>query len=98
MWNICHIQSTHTHTHKATASTIEKRTQEEEEIKRKTVCPVELTSLQTIFNFYKALNVEQIKRGACSKKKNRQKVFCISIGQREIKSKVQNYRSKMSKI
>lgn len=96
MWNICHIQSTHTH--KATASTIEKRTQKEEEIKRKTVCPVELTSLQTIFNFYKALNVEQIKRGACSKKKNRQKVFCISIGQREIKSKVQNYRSKMSKI
>lgn len=67
--------------------------------------PMELTSLQTIFNFYKAPNVEQIKhraererkRGRKREEKTSKKLFCFLRKQNKIK-KAQNYRSKMSKI
>lgn len=51
---------------------------------------IELTSLQTIFNFYKALNVEQIKREHVQKKKNRHRNFWpgIALGSKDMKSQV----------
>lgn len=82
MWNICHIQNTleainpnenirekknRTNTKRRTSSARRKKIVES---------PIELTSLQTIFNFYKALNVEQIKRDACTKEeKSAHKTF-----------------------
>lgn len=59
--------------------------------------PMELTSLQTIFNFYKAPNVEQIKRKAEREENTPKKLFCFLRKQNKIK-KAPNYRSKMSKI
>lgn len=61
--------------------------------------PMELTSLQTIFNFYKAPNVEQIKqrdrerKGKKEREKNIKKNFSVSF-----ESKIKSKKHKITEV